>query len=268
MTAEQVKQCFCWLPPLLDKRKINLPRLSNRLSLQRAFNQSALIVAQSGGQFVPREPDGVLYFKRLRHGVAQHVTAKDDFYLLILFERANETARHTGNLRYVDFTEAPLRCRHGEKLELDALDAMREALAAIRWPTWQKAFCTCVLAEHYARCGHVERGLDLLGGLRREGAETCMEPELPRLQGELLLRREAPDQAAAERCMREAVALARQQEAKSWELRAATSLARLLLQGGRRDEARQALAAIYGEFTEGFNTADLRSARALLEEIA
>ncbi len=72
---------------------------------------------------------------------------------------------------------------------------------------------------------------------------------------------------AAESALRQAVASARRQDAKSWELRAATSLARLLKAQGRRDEARAMLGEIYGWFTEGFDTADLKNARALLDEL-
>ncbi len=74
-----------------------------------------------------------------------------------------------------------------------------------------------------------------------------------------------PDLAEAD--FREAIALARKMSAKSWELRATTSLARLLMAQGKRDEARAMLAAIYGWFTEGFDTADLIDAKALLEEL-
>jgi predicted ATPase len=68
--------------------------------------------------------------------------------------------------------------------------------------------------------------------------------------------------------LRQAVASARRQDAKSWELRAVTSLARLLASQGKRDEARATLAEIYNWFTEGFDTADLRNAKVLLDELA
>ena len=68
--------------------------------------------------------------------------------------------------------------------------------------------------------------------------------------------------------MRKAIEVARRQESRWWELRATTSLARLLRDSGRRDEARSMLADIYGWFTEGFDTADLKDAKALLEELS
>ena len=77
-----------------------------------------------------------------------------------------------------------------------------------------------------------------------------------------------PDAAQAEACFHQALDVARQQQAKSFELRAATSLARLWQRQGKRTEARELLAPIYSWFTEGFDTADLQEAKALLEELA
>jgi predicted ATPase len=94
------------------------------------------------------------------------------------------------------------------------------------------------------------------------------EPELYRLKGELLLQQSSDNQAEAETCFHHALDIARNQQAKSWELRAATSLARLWQQQGKREEARQVLAAVYDWFTEGFDTADLQDAKSLLDELA
>ena len=91
----------------------------------------------------------------------------------------------------------------------------------------------------------------------------------PSLRGELLLRQgPRPPWEEAEACFQQALALARHQQAQSWELRAAMSLARLGQQQGKRAAARDLLAPIYGWFTEGFDTADLQEAKALLEELA
>ena len=91
----------------------------------------------------------------------------------------------------------------------------------------------------------------------------------PSLRGALLLRQgPRPTWEEAEACFQQALAIARQQQAKSWELRAAMSLARLWQQQGKRAAARDLLAPIYGWFTEGFDTADLQEAKALLEELA
>jgi predicted ATPase len=93
------------------------------------------------------------------------------------------------------------------------------------------------------------------------------EAEMHRLQGELLLRRKDSNAAEAQSCFQRAIAIARRQSAKSFELRATTSFARLLARQEKRDKARAMLAEIYGWFTEGFDTADLKEAKALLEEL-
>jgi predicted ATPase len=72
----------------------------------------------------------------------------------------------------------------------------------------------------------------------------------------------------AQTCFERALSIARQQQAKSWELRAAMSMARLWRDQGKRDEAREVLAPVYGWFTEGFDTRDLKEAKALLDELA
>jgi predicted ATPase len=92
--------------------------------------------------------------------------------------------------------------------------------------------------------------------------------EAHRVQGELLQQLAVPNAAQAEACFRQALAIARRQQAKSWELRAAMSLSRLWQQQGTRHEALQLLAEVYGWFTEGFDTADLQEARALLAALS
>jgi len=93
------------------------------------------------------------------------------------------------------------------------------------------------------------------------------QAELHRLKGELLLGHDASNAAAAEQSFRTALDISREQRAKSWELRATTSLARLLRDTDRRDDARTMLAEIYRWFTEGFDTSDLKDAKALLQEL-
>jgi predicted ATPase len=93
------------------------------------------------------------------------------------------------------------------------------------------------------------------------------EPELYRLKGELLLQQNSANQAEAETCFHKALDLARDQQAKSFELRIATTMARLWQQQGKRQEAYDLLAPVYQWFTEGFDTLDLQEAKALLEEV-
>jgi len=103
--------------------------------------------------------------------------------------------------------------------------------------------------------------------LSDETDERIARAELHRLHGQILLAENDANNAEAERAFRIALDVAREQHAKSWELRATTSLARLLRDTGRRDEARSMLADIYNWFTEGFDTADLKDAKALLERL-
>jgi tetratricopeptide (TPR) repeat protein len=126
-----------------------------------------------------------------------------------------------------------------------------------------------LLAETCARSGRADEGLKVVDeALAEAGQYGVTEPELIRLKGELLLLRDAPAaQADAEDCFRRAIALAKGRSAKSLELRATMSLARLLDRQGKRAEARAALMELYGWFTEGFNTTDLRDAKALLDEL-
>ena len=105
-------------------------------------------------------------------------------------------------------------------------------------------------------------------GLVEQTGERLWEAELHRLQGELLLALSMEHHMAATACFQRAIAMARHQQAKSLELRAAMSLTRLWQRQGKRDEAHELLASVYGWFTEGFDTADLQEAKALLEALA
>jgi predicted ATPase len=117
-----------------------------------------------------------------------------------------------------------------------------------------------LLTEVHAAAGQVEAGLSVLAEaleqIDRTG-ERYREAEIYLFMGELLLQQSMPDTTQAEACLQQALAIARQQQAKSYELRAATSLARLWQQQNRRQEAYDLLAPVYGWFTEGFDTAEL-----------
>ncbi len=98
--------------------------------------------------------------------------------------------------------------------------------------------------------------------------ERWFEAEVNRIAGEIALKSSEPDAAKAQEYFERALAVARAQQAKSWELRAAMSLARLWRDQGKPQQARELLAPVYGWFTEGFDTRDLKEAKALLEELA
>ena len=130
-------------------------------------------------------------------------------------------------------------------------------------------FCT-LLAEVSVHLGHTEDGLQALAeahALMEQHEERWWEAEVYRLRGVLLLRQTGTPQAEAEAWLQRALDVARRQQAKSLELRAAMSLSRLWQQQGKRQEAYDLLAPIYHWFTEGFDTADLQDARVLLAEL-
>jgi class 3 adenylate cyclase/predicted ATPase len=134
-----------------------------------------------------------------------------------------------------------------------------------------RPYSLALLAEAYGTMGQPEAGLTVLTAAlthTETTGERWYEPELYRLKGELLLQQFSDNQAEAETCFHHALDLARNQQAKSFELRAATSLARLWQQQGKRQEAHDLLAPIYNWFTEGFDTLDLKDAKALLDEFA
>ncbi|HEY1431947.1 MAG TPA: hypothetical protein VGF39_10030, partial [Stellaceae bacterium] len=126
------------------------------------------------------------------------------------------------------------------------------------------------LAEALALAGKIEEGLaaldDALAQAAISGARGW-DAEIHRLHGELTGRLPYPDPAKAEESFRTALAIAREQGTRGYELRTATSLARLWGEQGRRGEARDLLAPVYGSFTEGFDTADLKDAKRLLDEL-
>jgi predicted ATPase len=153
------------------------------------------------------------------------------------------------------------------------LTQMRQGMAAVL-TTGQglaQPLCLVLLAEAAGHAGQVNEGLRLLAetlrALEASGRGDLLA-EAYRLQGAFLLRQAVSDAAQAEACFQQALTIARRQQAKSWELRAAMSLSRLWQQQGKRAEASELLAPVYGWFTEGFDTADLQEAKALLEALA
>ena len=150
--------------------------------------------------------------------------------------------------------EAILRMRHGSTVVMDA-----------------RSHGMALLAETYGKEGQIEEGLSVLNEelsrLHITGGRFY-EAELHRIKGELLLRQAAADERQAEASFQSALKIARGQSAKSLELRAAMSLSRLWQRQDKQTHARQLLAEVYGWFTEGFDTADLKAAKALLDELA
>jgi predicted ATPase len=152
----------------------------------------------------------------------------------------------------------------------DGIQALQEGLAAFRatGAVSFRPYFLCLLAETYMETSRFNDGLSALTEALAavdQHENHFYEAEIHRLKGELLLKQDDSKAAEAQRCLEQAIEVARRQSAKSLELRATTSLARLFHDTGRRDKARTMLAEIYNWFTEGFDTADLQDARALLE---
>ena len=155
----------------------------------------------------------------------------------------------------------------------EGIAQMRQGMAVVgaAWTEAERARYPVMLAEVYGRAGQTAKGLDILAEALEQiedNAYRLDESERYRLKGELLLQQSGDHQDNAETAFHQALAVARRQQAKSLELRAAMSLARLWQQQGKQSKAQALLAPIYGWFTEGFDTADLQEAKALLETLA
>ncbi|HUE46299.1 MAG TPA: adenylate cyclase, partial [Aestuariivirgaceae bacterium] len=147
-----------------------------------------------------------------------------------------------------------------------------QGLAAYR-DTGSQTWLPCFLglqAETYLRAKRPKEGLASVAdalALSEKTQERCWQAELNRIKGELLRALSSNDHAEAECCFSQSLDMSRMQQAKSWELRAATSLSRLWCDQGKHEAARDLLQPIHGWFTEGIDTPDLREAEALLDEL-
>ena len=158
--------------------------------------------------------------------------------------------------------------QQGEK----GIQLIRNGMLAqrLRGPEREQSYFDALVGEAYGIIGETEEGLatvnETLARVQTTG-ERFYEAELYRIKGELLLAHDATDDQQAEGCFQNALKIARGYSAKSLELRAAMSLSRLWQKQGKKDDARKLLGDIYGWFTEGFETADLTAAKALLNEL-
>ena len=153
------------------------------------------------------------------------------------------------------------------------IEQLTQGLSALRATGAEinQSYFLALLAEAYSTLGQPETGLTMLTQALTHAAtrgERWYESALYCLKGELLLQQSSHHQVDAEACFHHALEIARMQHAKSFELRTATSLARLWQQQGKRQEAHDLLAHVYSWFTEGLDTADLKNAKALLDALA
>jgi predicted ATPase len=143
--------------------------------------------------------------------------------------------------------------------------AWRSTGATMQLPSWLSN-----LAGAHAELGQLDEAWRCIGEAMNTvetAKERWFEAEINRVAGTIALKSPVPDTAKAQAYFERALAVARHQQAKSWELRAAMSMARLWRDQGKRNEARDLLAPVYGWFTEGFDTLDLKEAKALLDEL-
>ena len=145
------------------------------------------------------------------------------------------------------------------------MSALRSTRTTL-WMPWYLAHlaASCAEFDQFDQAwDHMRQALAVVNSTK----ETWCEAELHRISGEIALLSDHPDPAKAEACFWCALSVARQQQAKSWQLRAGMSMARLWRDQGKRQQARELLAPIYGWFTEGLETIDLKHAKALLNEL-
>jgi predicted ATPase len=230
------------------------------------YSQDALALAQE------LDHPHTLAFALTVAGATFHIFRRE----VQAFQEATETGFRLAREEGFAFWQAAgtlfqgwVHTKHGQFDE--GIAQMRQGLA-----TWEamstgiyRPFLLALLAEAYGKAGRVEEGLKTLSkalDVVEKTGERYYEAELHRIQGELL--RMKGDEIQAEASFHQAIEVARRQQAKSWELRAAMSLSRLWQKQGKREEARELLSEIYNWFTEGFDTADLKEAKALLEELS
>jgi class 3 adenylate cyclase/predicted ATPase len=251
--------CLCWAPHALwhlgypdqalamSREALDLAqKLSHPFSLAVALNYTAML-----HQF-RREPRAV--HEQAEAAIALCTEQRFAYYLAW-----GTTMQGWAQVAQSQDEEGLAQMRHG-------LAALRATGASLRLP-----YYLVLLAEACGQTGQAVEGLTLLAealAQAHKAGESWTEAELHRLKGDLLLALSPDKHAEAEGCLHQALAVARRQRAKALELRAATSLSRLWQQQGKHVEAQQLLAEIYGWFTEGFDTADLQDAKALLEELA
>jgi class 3 adenylate cyclase/predicted ATPase/ribosomal protein L40E len=177
-----------------------------------------------------------------------------------------------GFLRYVmhaNFLRGRLMVDQGRTEE--GIVEMRRAVGARLESGHERSYYIASIGEALGRGGQIAAALSTLTdeiARAAQAGKSFYEAELYRVKGDLLLKLSPPDEVQAEGCFLKALEVACRQQAKSLELRATMSLSRLGQRQGKKEEARNLLAGIYGWFTEGFNTADLKAAKALLEELS
>lgn len=234
----------------------------------QAVQQSCLALARAEALTYPTSVLLALY-----HGAAlqqllrdvRATTAHAEALIAVATQYGVESWRHAGVVQ----RDWALGVREQSEPCLSQMQQSLQSLLDGGAAIFRVGFLT-LLADAYNQSGQIDAGLDLLTAALEEVQENgaCyIEAEIWRLRGELLLGQAVPEPSRAEACFQRALEVARSQQAKWWELRTAVSLGRLWQHQDKRTAAQALLAPIYSWFTEGFATADLQEARALLEEL-
>jgi tetratricopeptide (TPR) repeat protein len=193
----------------------------------------------------------------------------------LVVERGLSVAAEGGFSLWVAFgTVHQMNLRYKDQRSDAALDELRESVAALSEQHGlylHRPYFTILLARAYLRAGKAEQGIEVLDHAQQTSdlrEERWWEAEIRRLRGELLLSRSPASAKDAQACFEQALDIARNQNAKSLELRVAMSLARLWRDQGKVTDANALLVPIYDWFTEGCDTADLKKAKTLLDELS
>ena len=192
--------------------------------------------------------------------------AQSDELIALAEEKGSAYWKATGMLRRAGLLALTGKASDAVDIFVSSIPAQRSMGARLYFPVWLS-----LLARAYGELGHFDEAWSYIGEAMtavETTKEKWYEAEVHRMAGEIALMSPERDPAKAEARIERALAVARSQKAKSWELRAAVSMARLWCDQGRRDEARDLLAPVYGCFTVGFDTLDLKQAKALLDELA
>jgi class 3 adenylate cyclase/tetratricopeptide (TPR) repeat protein len=194
---------------------------------------------------------GWVHFQRGEYGAVARIT-----------QQVIELASGHGFTNWIDVAVVLQRATSGEPVSALALSALGRQLAHHQGTAWRHVFSMCVFAELCLSAGCLDEAAEALMSIGEIDRQAFCAAEIQRIDGEVHLAGGRLD--AAQERFHAAIHVAREREEKSLELRATISLARLLAEQGRRDEARLRLAGIYGWFTEGFDTRDLREAQQIL----
>jgi predicted ATPase len=205
------------------------------------------------------------WFTQLISGNYAIAKAQSDEQIALAEEKGSFYWKTNGMLRRAGVLALTGKTSDAVGIFSSEISVWRSTGASLYFPIWLSLLArTCGELGRFSEAwSHIGEAITAV----ETAKETWYEAEVHRIAGEIALMSPEPDAAKAEACFERGLSVARAQQAKSWELRAASSMARLWRDQGKRDEARDLLAPVYGWFTEGFDTLDLKEAKVLLDEM-